>query len=168
MKNSILKIGKLYYETDGSREAFELELPPEDFTGELQLSASIQVKGQMMRVEEGIMVLLEQSSTEWKTICSHCGKALKAFLEVTDSEWLFYEQKPLDYDDENEFLFIDKHQMQIDLMEPLRQEFLLACPSAPRCAKACKAPIPMEESQPIPEKQSVKALQGLKDLISSK
>lgn len=156
MNTQKLKIPKLYYAVDGTREPFEVQFSAGDFEG-LPLTGPILVKGELMRVEEGIMLLIQELQATQAGNCAFCEKPLKQALKSYVSEWLYYEEKPLDYDDSDEALFIDKKQLEIDPTEPVRQELVLRLEIAMHCPKTCKV---FAE----PEK-GVKALSGLKDIL---
>lgn len=141
---------------DGTREPFELQFSAGDFE-DLPLAGPILVKGELMRVEEGIILLMQDLQATQVGNCAFCEKPLKQALHFHPSEWLFYEEKPLDYDDSDEALFIDKKQLEIDPTDPVRQELVLNSEIAMHCPKTCKV---FAE----PEK-GVKALSRLKDIL---
>lgn len=141
---------------DGTREPFEAHYSAGVFE-DLPLTGPILVKGELMRVEEGVMLLIQELQATQVGNCAFCEKPLKQALKFDLSEWLYYEEKPLDYDDSDEALFIDKKQLEIDPTEPVRQELLLNIGIAMHCPKPCKV---FAE----PEK-GVKALSGLKDIL---
>lgn len=152
----LIKISKLYYAVDGSQEPFEAEFAAQDFE-DLPLTGSVTVRGHFLRVEEGIMLIMEELKATQAAVCSFCTKALKVPVSFEPSEWLFYEEKPLEDDASNELLFIDKHQMEINVVEPIRQELILNLDPAPRCKKPCKSfAAPDPESKPLSQ---------LKDLL---
>lgn len=151
-----LKITKLYYAVDGTKEPFELSLKAGDFE-ELPLEGKVELKGELMRVEEGIMILIQELQAQQMGLCVRCGKKLKQALQFHPSEWLFYEEKPDKDDASNEQLFLDKSQLEIDPYEPVRQELILNLNPALHCVENCAT---FEE----PEK-GVKALSKIKDLL---
>ncbi len=158
MLSHAIKIGKFYHASNGTQESFELTYAPDEFP-DVNLKGKITVEVDLIRVEEGIMLIISAISAVQKTLCSTCGKALELPYTIEPSEWLYYEKKPLEYDDENEFLFFDKHKMELDPTEPIRQELILNQELLPRCPKACKK---IKEAK---EEEGVKALAGLKNLI---
>lgn len=158
MLSHAIKIGKFYHVSNGAQESFELTYAADEFP-DVSLKGDVTVEVDLIRVEEGIMLLVKEIKAIQKTLCSTCGKALERPYEIEPSEWLYYEKKPLDYDDENEFLFFDKHKMELDPTEPIRQELILNQELLPRCPKACK-----KLKEPV-EEEGVKALAGLKNLI---
>lgn len=157
MPSHAIKIGKFYHAQNGTQESFELSYAPEEFEG-IPLKGEITIDADLIRVEEGVMLVLKDLKAIQKTLCSSCGKALELSYKMKPSEWLFYENKPLEYDDENEFLFFDKHKMELDPTEPLRQELILNQEVLPRCLKGCKKFKEVKEEGP-------KALAGLKNLL---
>ncbi|MFA4815156.1 MAG: YceD family protein [Candidatus Gracilibacteria bacterium] len=155
----MVKIAQIYRATNGSREPFSLEFKAEDFDIS-EIQGRVTASGHFMRVEEGIMMLLEGLDATQTAHCSRCGKALKLKLNFKPSEWLFYKEKPPEDDSENEWLELDTHRLELNPLEPVRQDILLNLGLAPRCKKLCKK---FEESKPEKNK-GVKALSGLKDL----
>jgi uncharacterized metal-binding protein YceD (DUF177 family) len=151
-----LKISKLYYAVDGTREPFEALFSADDFVA-LPLTGPIAVKGELMRVEEGIMLLMHELEATQMGNCGFCEKPLKQALQFHPSEWLYHEEKPLDYDDSDEALFLDKKQLELDPYEPVRQELILHIDPAPHCPKTCK-----EFAEP---ERGVKALSKLKEIL---
>jgi uncharacterized metal-binding protein YceD (DUF177 family) len=156
MNEQKIKISKLYYGVDGSKEPFELQYSFSDFE-DLPFTGAIQIKGELMRVEEGIMLLIQEIEATQNGNCARCDKKLKQKLKFHPSEWLYYEEKPDKDDASNEQLFLDKHQMEIDPFEPVRQELLLNLDPALHCSENCAV---FEEP-----KKGVKALSKLKDLL---
>jgi len=156
VRSQNVKIATLYYAVDGTKEPFEVKFSAADFEG-VPVKGSITAQGHLMRVEEGVMMLISHLKATQEVNCSYCGRTLKLPVRFEPSEWLFYEKKPLEYDDENEYLYLDKKQMTVDPIEPIRQELILNLETAPRCAKVCTK---FEEPEP-----GVKALSHLKKLI---
>lgn len=104
------------------------------------------------------MLIAKLEATQ-KTFCSRCAKPLKLDLSFNPSEWLFYEAKPVAEDDENEHLQLDTHRLELNPVEPVRQDIILNLSHIPRCKKLCAK---FEEA--IIEHKGVKALSGLKNL----
>lgn len=158
MHSHAIKIGKFYHARNGARETHALTYSGQEFS-DVSLAGDVEVSVDLIRVEEGIMLLVKELKAVQKTLCIQCGKTLEIPYETESSEWLYYENKPLSYDDENEFLFFNKQEMELDPTEAVRQELILNAQDLPRCAKACK------KFKETPE-EGVKALSGLKDLLS--
>lgn len=154
-----MKISKLLNASSGFTEPFEFKWGAKSF-GIPELKGDVLVKGKFLRVEEGIMMLISTWLATQEGPCVRCLKKLTRQLKSDPSEWLFYENQPLDYDDENEWLTIDRQHMELDPKEPIRQELLLHLENALHCDKDC-AKFEEEES----EGQGVKALSGLKHLL---
>lgn len=154
----MIKVSKLSHSPNGTQEPFELSYSASDFDG-LDLKGGVTASGQLLRVEEGIMMIIEELKATQNTLCARCGKKLTVPIEFSKAEWLFYEEKPLIYDDENEFLYVDKHHWEIQPFEPIRQELVLHSEDIVRCEKACAR----FEDASIEE--GSKALSVLKDLL---
>jgi len=153
----VIDIRELYRAANGTKEFIEFELESEEFE-DLKVSNPISAKLELIRVEEGIALLVKELASTVDQECVRCQKAISVQVLIGEGEWLFYDQRPKDYDDENEFLFIDREEFEIDVVDPLRQEILLNLPVAPRCKGECAS---FDE-----EEKGVKALAALKDLWS--
>lgn len=158
MPSKPLKISKLYYAVDGTTEPFELTFTAADFE-DLPLKGKVKATGELMRVEEGIMLLLQKLEATQSDHCALCNKVIQEPLRFEPSEWLFYETKPLEYDGSDELLYLDKKQMEVDVFEPIRQELILNLSATLRCPQKCA------EFKEPPEPEPLKPLAGLKNLL---
>lgn len=156
----MLKIGTLHKAPNGATDPFDLEFE-EGFFKIPEYKGLVRVTGELLKVEEGIMMLLSDLSANQEGPCARCGKPLKRKLNFIPTEWLFYLEDPSNEDDKNEWLRVDMHRFEIDASEPVRQELLLNLESTLRCAKPCKDYAPAEK----PTQQRIKALAGLKDFL---
>ncbi len=156
----MIKISQLYRAANGTREDLDLEFEAEVFEIP-EITGTVKAKGSLMRVEEGIMMLIENIDATQTGTCARCGKELKEKIEFKPSEWLFYDGEPHEDDNENEWLKLDTHRLELDPVEPIRQDILLNLEAIPRCKKLCAK---FDESKPE-ELKGVKALAGLKDLM---
>lgn len=153
----MIDIRELYRAPNGTREHLEYEIETEDFEN-LDLSGALTVKFDLLRVQEGIMLSITELKAKMKGSCVLCQKEIDVDVETNEGEWLFYEERPKDYDDENEFLFIDKDEFEIDPLDPIRQEVFLNMTDSPRCPVRCAS---FDQ-----ESKGVKALSNLKDLFN--
>lgn len=161
MPSHEIKIGKFYHADNGSREHHELSFEASEFP-DSKLKGKVTAKLTLLRVEEGIMLLIDELNATEVAPCSHCAKILNLPLHAGNSEWLYYEEKPEEEDLDFEALFFDKHKMTMDVYEPIRQELILNENLLPRCKKNCVPAIEIGE----PETEEVlKPLSILKDLI---
>lgn len=156
----MIKVAHIYRAPNGTVEPFRFEFTADDFEIP-ELKGAVIASGQFLRVEEGIMMLISEVDATQETFCSRCAKPLKLKMVFNPSEWLFYEEKPHEDDDENEWLQLDTHRQELDEKEPLRQDLLLNLEHVPRCKKLCKK---FEESR-LEEPKGVKALSGLKNMF---
>lgn len=157
----MIKISQLYRATNGAREPLELEFEAETFEIP-EITGTVKAKGSLLRVEEGIMMLIEDLEATQVAHCARCGKQLEKKINFKPSEWLFYDGEPHEDDKENEWLKLDTHRLELDPVEPIRQDLLLNLDSTPRCKKLCAK---FEESK-LEEPKGVKALAGLKNLLN--
>lgn len=151
------KIDQLIYRSLYSKEDFEHNFDADDFPGHA-LVGKCNTSGYLMKVEDGIMLVLEVLEAKQELICVKCGKKLKRELPfVGPSQWTFYQQMkdtPLLYEE----LKIDLKKLEIDVGEPVRQEIVLHTDQTPHCEKNCAKFEEVKEG-------GVKALAGLKDLM---
>ena len=151
----MIDIHSLIHSPHGTRDPFEWELPAMHFK-DLPLTRDVQVQGELLRVDEGVLMILEAVEAEQHFDCVRCGKALSLPVQIEGGEWLFYERKPKDFDAENEIMTIDRRHMQLDPCLALRQEILLHTNENPHCREEC-----VEFKEP---EKGKKALAGLKDM----
>lgn len=152
----MIDIRELYKAVNSTREFMELDFEKEDFD-QLTLTEGVHAKVTLMRIDEGIVFTVDELKTKVEEECVRCRKKVVVPIDSSEGEWLFYDKAPRDIDDKNEFLMIDKEEFEIDPMEPLRQELILAVPASPHCQVECKK---FDDSG-----AGVKALAGLKDLL---
>ncbi len=154
----MIKVSKIAHSPNGTQESFECSYEAKDLEGFSK--DPILVKGHLLRVEEGLLLRIEELKAKQEAFCSRCGKKLNLSVPFSGSEWLFYTNKPLEYDDENELLFVDRQHWELDPSEAIRQELILNQIEVPRCAKECvKFPEAKEEAK------TVRALSNLKEMI---
>jgi uncharacterized metal-binding protein YceD (DUF177 family) len=151
----VINIKSLLSSPNGTQETFEEHYEASDFP-DCKLLKSVSIEGLLIRVEEGVSVLFEQIQSSEEVPCSRCGKALKLAIQITDTEWLFYEREPNEYDDKDELMLINRKQMELDPRDAIRQELILHHHETPHCDPEC---IEFKE----PEKGK-KSLAGLKEM----
>ncbi|MFT7184058.1 MAG: uncharacterized metal-binding protein YceD (DUF177 family), partial [Oceanicoccus sp.] len=110
----------------------------------------------LVRVEEGIMLSFDEIAASIKTKCVRCGTDLVLNVKLSGSEWLYFDKRPKDYDDMNEFLTLDMNKMTLNPVSSVRQELMLNMKESPRCKEDCA-----QFSEAI---EGRKSLAGLKDL----
>lgn len=152
----IKNVKTLYHSPNGTQEPLELTLKGFSLQSEPEFHKDIYIKGRLLRIEEGVMVLLDELEALQEGHCVRCGKKIEQKLSFEPSEWLYFEKEPERYDDENEFLFIDLEKYIIDLSDPIRQELLLHRNEVMHCPQTCRE---FKEQE-----KGVKALSQLKDL----
>ncbi len=134
--NSV-KIGQVWNDGRGATFKDELKASP-SLGSDIDLAEPITAEFTVIRLKDGLSVLLENLYTSTDQVCSRCLKEFNYPIDVKTSERLFYAEPPSrDYDAMEVFL-IDKQDMAIDLTEMLRQEMLLQFPMIPVCSERCK------------------------------
>ena len=155
----MIKIAQIYRAANGTQEPFELEFSAEELLVP-EIEGPVIAQGNFLRVEEGIMMLIQELKTTQVSPCSRCAKLLKIPLDFKPSEWLFYEEPPVEGDDENEHLQMDTHRLELNPQSPIRQDLILNLEQAPHCEKPCK-----KYEEALPGDEGVKALSSLKSLL---
>ena len=156
----MIKIAQIYRAANGTQEPFELTFSAAELSVP-EIQGPAVVRGTFLRVQEGIMMLIQEIKASQISSCSRCAKKLKIPLVFKPSEWLFYEEAPVEGDDENEHLKMDTHRLELDPLEPVRQDLILNLELSPHCKKSCQK---YEAAKPGWD-EGVKALSGLKDII---
>lgn len=136
-----VKIGQVW--NDGRGATFKDELKDSPFLGsDIELAEPITAEFTVIRLKDGLSVLLDNLHTSTDLVCSRCLKGFNHSIDVKNIERLFYAEPPgRDYDAMEVFL-IDKQDMAVDLTEMLRQEMLLQFPMIPVCSERCKGLCP--------------------------
>lgn len=136
-----VKIGQVWNEGRGATFKDELSDSPQ-LGSDVALSEPISAEFTVIRLKEGLSVILENLHTSTDQVCARCLKQFNHPIDVKSTERLFYADAPgRDYDPLEVFL-IDKQDMAIDLSEMLRQEMLLQFPMIPVCSERCKGLCP--------------------------
>ncbi len=130
---------------------------------------------QLMRIEEGINVYIENLESEVKATCDKCLQEYKQKVQVPEAERIFYFKKPPNYDqeaDQADIFMVDMKHQEIDLTELLRQEILLHFPTSLVCSGSCKglclkcgANLNDKDCNCDKNDSECKPLAGLKDMV---
>jgi len=136
-----IRIGPLWNQGGGATMKDELETTP-DLGPDAILTKPLTGDFMLIRMKEGLTVLLQNIQTETELECTRCLDKFKYHLHVSSAERQFYESIPeRDYDPFEIFL-INMQEMSIDLTEMLRQEIILNFPMIPVCSERCKGLCP--------------------------
>lgn len=131
---------------------------------------------EIMRIEEGVNVFVQNIEARVDAQCDKCLKKYKHPVLVSEAERIFYFRKPPHYDmeaDQADIFMADMKHQEVDLTEMLRQEILLHFPTSQVCSKSCKG-LCLKCGADLNERMcgcdtsdaSKKLLSGLRDLIS--
>ena len=136
----LYKIAKLWGKPEGSSEKFDLDekiVFPED--SDLEFSSNFTGKLTFINLKDEISALLNDAEIDVKFSCTQCLKNFTSTVKIPSAEREFFlEQPDLAASDLDDFFFIDKKRMTIDLDELVRQEIILHFPLIPVCSKGCK------------------------------
>jgi len=138
---TLIKIGSLWNQGSGATFKDEIEATP-NLGPDAPLTKPLQAELMLIRLKDGLSVILENVTTETELQCFRCLDKFKLPLHVDSTERQFFEEIPeRDYDPFEVFL-INKDQMAVDLTEMLRQEIILHFPMIPVCSERCKGLCP--------------------------
>lgn len=119
----------------GTREVYSFEAPLE--FPEVEEISDLEGEIEIMKIEEGLVVILKNLDLTTQTQCVKCLKKLKIDLEITNKERIFYLKEPEEETDPNDLFFVNRKQNLIDLYDFLRQEIILHFPEIPVCYEGC-------------------------------
>lgn len=132
-----IRIGSLWNQGRGATFKDEIEAIP-SLGPDAPLTQPLTADLFLIRMKDGLTVILENLHSETELECSRCLDKFKLPLHVTSTERQFFEEIPeRDYDPFEVFL-INKEKMAVDLTEMLRQEIILHFPIVPVCSERCK------------------------------
>ncbi|MFC1616360.1 DUF177 domain-containing protein [Patescibacteria group bacterium] len=109
---------------------------------EVDLEQNVKGELNLMAVEEGILVQIENLETKAKLKCDKCLDNYQYQVKISKIERVFFYQKPEKIEDPNDIYFIDMKKLQIDITELLRQEIILQFPLISVCSKSCEGICP--------------------------
>lgn len=132
-----IKTGQIW--NAGSGATFKDEIDTEADLGEgVDLVDNLKAELLMIRMKNGVTVVLSDLSTKAKLTCSKCLNEFIQEIEIPSAEAHFFaENEGMGIDDFDVF-FIRARDMSIDLTEALRQEIILHFPMIPVCSERCK------------------------------
>lgn len=115
------------------RYSFEGE---EDFEG-IDLDGPIQGKVEIMRIDEGFNVKVEDFFSKMTFKCAKCLKKFQQEIEIPFMERLFFIEEPPKGEDPALIHFVDKKKLTVNITEMLRQEIILHFPLTLVCSTRC-------------------------------
>lgn len=132
----VFELKSIENKTTGTRELFS-------FKGMVQFDdlvtkSAISGKTEIMKLDEGFNVKVEDLSIKIELFCSRCTKKFAAEVKVPRCERIFLNDKPEKIEDIHDLFLIDKKNLKLDITEMLRQEIVLHLPLNPLCSKSCK------------------------------
>lgn len=132
-----IKIGSIWNQGTGStdKEEFHTE---QSVGGDTVLTKPLEGNITLIRLKDGVAVLLEDVTTETELECTRCLTKFTFPVYIHDSEHEFSETMPERGFDPYETFLINKQDMSIDMTESLRQEIILHFPMIPVCSERCK------------------------------
>ncbi len=127
----------------GYNESYRIDEKPKfkDF----KLSKPIKMHVQLMRIDDGINVSIENLETEVELTCDKCLQKYPHKVKIPEAERIYYFRKPHHYDkeaDQADIFMVDIKHQEVDLTELLRQEILLHFPTSQVCSSGCEGICP--------------------------
>ncbi len=161
MDNLTLEVSQLLISPLGTTEAYSLDQP------------NLKGKIEIMKVEDGLNVVILEMKTKEDVKCEYCLKEFKQDIEFEDGERRFLTKAPENELDPFESFSIDVKAKKIDLSDMIRQEIILHFPAISVCSTHCKGICPHCGKDRNVEKcnckevkvEKPKPLSALKDLI---
>ena len=143
MENSILifDISHLASKPVGETQRYSFA-GEEDFEG-INLDGPIKGKVEIMRIDEGFNVKVEEFFAGMKSQCEKCLKKFAQTIEIPFMERLFWLETPPKGEDQGLIHFVDKKKLTINITEMLRQEIILHFPLTLVCSPHCKGLCPI-------------------------
>lgn len=175
MKELQFDVSNLVQKSDGTSERYSIETDLK--LTELKTKSPLKTKVEIMRIEEGFNVSVEDFSVEIELKCNRCLKPCRFTINVDHSERQFYFDEPQDEEDRADVFIVDTKHQKIDISDMIRQEILLHFPMNQVCSDRCKGICQIcgkdrnqeqcdcKEEEFSPEEQ--KPLAKLKDLLKS-
>lgn len=166
------KVGELLAKEQGSRQREKLDTQIAPESGTFEPVSNLAGELELMRITDGIHVLIRKAAITVRLICNRCNEAFENTIPITGAERVFYMRHPSDADPDEEILRINMKDQTIDLTNMLREEILLHFPSFPVCSKSCQGLCRVCGANlnsgacdcPEPQQESNKPLSILKDL----
>jgi len=110
---------------------------------EINIKGKMEGKVELMKLEDGINVRIEDVKVN---VGFNCGKCLKDYIYevlVKHAEREFFLNRPATVDDECDLFLVNKKNFTVDIKEMLRQEIILHFPSNLVCSTGCKGLCPV-------------------------
>lgn len=132
-----IKTGQIW--NAGSGATFKDIIDTEAALGEgVDLTENLKGNLLMIRMKNGVTVVLSDLQTRVKLTCSKCLKEFTREIEIPTAEAHFFEEGEEIEGGDFDTFFVRARDMSIDLTEALRQEIILHFPMIPVCSERCK------------------------------
>lgn len=134
---SSIKVGPVWNGGSGAtfKEQIESTL---DLGAEIKLLQPVTADIMIVRMKNGITVVLSNLKTSLEQTCSRCLETFVEKLKIDSAEAHFYEEAPQKDVDLLDAYFLQTRDMSIDLTDAIRQEIILHFPMIPVCSERCK------------------------------
>lgn len=163
-------VSSLLKQGTGTRELYSF-IAPLRFD-DVKTASDIKGKVEIMKIDDGVNVKMEDVELEVPFRCEKCLKNFKQTVHVERAERQYLFEAPHKSVDPNDLFLIDMKNETIDLKEPLRQEIILHLPLIPVCSRSCKGICPhcgkdrnKKQCNCKAETQPNKPLSALKQLL---
>lgn len=132
-----IKIGAVWNGGRGATYKDEIKATPA-FSPALDLTSPLTAEIMLIRMKEGVSVVLSELHTSLQQQCARCLDEFNISLDIPKMEAHFYDTLSARHQDQTEQFPIRMKDMSIDLTEAIRQEIILHFPMIPVCSNSCK------------------------------
>lgn len=134
---SAIKIGPVWNGGRGATFKDEIDATP-NLSAQIKLLSPITADLMMIRMKEGVSVVLSNWHTSAELPCARCLEKYKQAIDIKQLEVHFFSATAKDQLGDSDQLLINVKDLTIDLTEAIRQEIILHFPMIPVCSKRCK------------------------------
>jgi len=130
------KVSHLYESGIGASEkySFDADLDFEEMDAKSTIKGGVEI----MRIEKGFNVVVENVEVDLNVKCGKCLKEYSETVQVPHGERQFTFKPPEIKTDINDIFLVDRKNQEIDIAEILRQELILHFPVNRVCSSRCK------------------------------
>ncbi len=132
-----ISVGDLLHSDPGTKKVFKVDLPvfKDD---EVTIQQGQEVEVEVYKIDEGVSASLLPQAIKGKSRCNTCLKDFDLDIDLYLGEKQYYLKMPDSITEDEEFNWIDKKSLEIDVTELLREGEFLNLPPVLKCSEECK------------------------------
>ncbi|MFC1656160.1 DUF177 domain-containing protein [Patescibacteria group bacterium] len=139
----IFDIGSLIRENQGTKYKFKFdEENTIKFEDNIKPKSRITADVTLMKVQEGIHVLIENMQLSLEVECSKCTTGFVQKIAMESTERVYFSEGEKEDSDMFDLFYVNKKALTVDIEDFLRQEIILHFQTIPVCSKSCKGLCP--------------------------